>query len=197
MAIGDPERPVVFTGENPGITLYRPGTDQMVASASYWLSSSSSDGEGSALMIWIDPEAPGLSDFPSPSIYADNAALARMLNRDLNQHFPAFRDRGFTDLEPQQARFSQQANGKKQHRIVCWTATSTIEIIWTDVADAFQKMNVSTLGGRDWRVGNVICPCAGGSITVDGTLVAGEIRRSDALNSSSAFLAFAESWVPL
>ena len=197
MAIGDPARPVIFTGENPCISLYRPGSDQIVATASFWLSSSSSQGEGSALMIWVDPEASGLGDLAPHAIYADNPALARMLNADLNQHFGPFQNRGFADLEPQTARFSQQADGQRQHRVVCWTATTTIELIWSDVQDVFQKMNETTLGGRDFRVANVICPCAGGSISVNGSLVTGEVKRNDGLNSSSAFLAFAESWVPL
>jgi hypothetical protein len=197
MAIGDPARPVIFTGENPCLSLYRPGTDQLVATASYWLSSSSSQGEGSALMIWADPQGSGLGDLAPHAIYADNAALARMLNADLNQHFGPFQGLGFADLEPQPARFSQQAFGGQQHRIVCWTATTTIELVWSEAADTYQKMNTTTLGGREFRVANVISPCARASISVNGTQVTGEVKRSDALNSSSAFLAFAESWVPL
>ena len=197
MAIGDPARPVIFTGENPGLSLYRPGTDQPIAAASYWLCSSSPQGEGSALMIWADPQGSGLGDLAPHAIYADNAALARMLNADLNQHFGPFRDRGFADLEPQPARFSQQADGQRQHRIVCTTAATTIELIWQEVLDTYQKMNLTTLGGREFRVSNVISPCARGSISVNGKLAAGEARRQEGLNSSSAFLAFAESWVPL
>jgi hypothetical protein len=197
MAIGDPAQPVIFTGENPCLSLYRAGTDQLVATASYWLASSSSQGEGSALMIWADPEASGLGELAPHAIYADNAALARMLNADLNQHFGPFQGRGFAELEPQPARFSQQADGRRQHRIVCWTATTTIELIWSDALEAFQKMNVSTLGGREFRVGNVIAACAGGNISVNGTKATGEVRRQEGLTATSAFLAFAESWVPL
>src|SRR5439155_1873907 len=124
MAIGDPARPVIFTGENPGLSLFRPGTDQPIAAASYWLCSSSPHGEGSALMIWADPQGSGLGGLAPHAIYTDNAALARMLNAELNQHFGPFRDRGFADLEPQPARFSQQADGQRQHRIVCTTATA-------------------------------------------------------------------------
>lgn len=38
---------VIFSGENPGLTLYKPGTEQVVAAASYWRCVYSEHGFGS------------------------------------------------------------------------------------------------------------------------------------------------------
>jgi hypothetical protein len=43
------KRDVVFAGENPLLMLYAPGTEELVAVASYWRCSRS--GEGEALVI--------------------------------------------------------------------------------------------------------------------------------------------------
>ena len=196
MIIGEAAHPVIFTGENPGLTLYQPGSDRIVAAASYWLCSSSPQGEGEALIIWADPEGSGLGDLAPRGIFADNLAMARRLNDDLNQHFGSFSGRGFADLEVQAARFSKQADGARQHRVVCWTATSTIEIVWSGAGELEQKMLTLSLGGRDFRLANVMTGCSGGSLSVNGTAASGEVRPDPGTGSSS-FLAFAESWVAL
>jgi len=44
-------------------------------------------------------------------------------------------------------------------------------------------------------VTSVICPCADGGIRVNGVAAAGEVHQPEGDFRSSAFLAFAESWV--
>ena len=51
---------IIFSGENPGLTLYKPGTDQVIAKVSYWRCVYSGAGDGNAMLIWVDPEASGL-----------------------------------------------------------------------------------------------------------------------------------------
>ncbi|MCC6935054.1 MAG: hypothetical protein IT333_00955, partial [Thermomicrobiales bacterium] len=53
---------IVFSGENPGLTLYKPGTDQVIAKVSYWRCVYSAAGDGNATLIWVDPEASGLGE---------------------------------------------------------------------------------------------------------------------------------------
>lgn len=59
-------RTVVFAGENPLLTLHRPGTDEAVAVAGLWRSTFAEEGAGYALVLWVDPElsaegTPGLT----------------------------------------------------------------------------------------------------------------------------------------
>src|SRR5690348_49839 len=72
LASSEPKRPVVFSGENSMIRLFRPGGDEIIAAASYWRCTYSEHGEGNALVIWTDPSATGLGDVAPHAIYADN-----------------------------------------------------------------------------------------------------------------------------
>lgn len=189
------KRPVVFAGENPLLTLYRPGNDEVIAAASYWRCSYSEQGEGNVLVIWIDPTASGLAEVAPRGIYTDNVALGRMVWTNFNQHFRPFQNRGIAELEPRAARFVQQADGRRLHRVTCSTGVTTIELLWRDALDVFQMAATATVGGQSYEVTNMVLPCAQASITVDGLLVPGEVRQPQGRYRSSAFIAFCETWV--
>ena len=78
-------RPVFLCGENPGLTLYGPGTDRIAAVASYWHCTDSPLGTGHALVLWIA----GL-DGAASAIYTDQLPLAERLVEELTCHFPEF-----------------------------------------------------------------------------------------------------------
>jgi hypothetical protein len=191
------KRPVIFTGENPGLSLFRPGSGELVAAASYWRATFSAHGEGNALILWLDLAACG-GDGTRTAIYADNAAMARFVTDTLNQHFGDFQDKGFPAVTPEPARFFQESDSRRYHRVVAHTEAHQIELTWRDVRDYQQVIGSDTqLGGRSFELATVICPCAEASIVVDGVPVQGEVRLTerDGRPQSSAFLAFAESWV--
>jgi hypothetical protein len=91
MPLLDKKRPVLFAGENHLITLYRPGTDDPVAGVSCWRCTYSEYGEGFVLAIWCDAAALGRDDLPPVAVYADNAAMGRMVMSLFNQYFEGFR----------------------------------------------------------------------------------------------------------
>jgi hypothetical protein len=73
-----------------------------------------------------------------------------------------------------------------------------IELLWRDVRDYQQVIATEmSLGGRSFELATVICPCAEATIIFDGASVQGQVRlgERDGRPQSSAFLAFAESWV--
>lgn len=192
------KRPVIFTGENPGLSLYRPGTDELVVAASYWRCTYSAHGEGNVLVLWLDQAALEAGEGTLTVIYADNAPLARFVTDTLNQHFGDFQNRGFADVQPEPARFSQEWGSRGSHRVAVQAAERRVELVWRDVRDYGQVVATAmALGGRSFDLATVICPCATGTITVDDVAVAGEVRlgERDGRPQSSAFLAFAESWV--
>ena len=193
----DPElkRPVVFAGENPLTLLYRPGGNDVVAVASYWRCVYAAEGEGEALVIWVDPEASGLGERAPLGIYTDNAAMARMVWENFNRHFAPLQGRGIEDVTPQAARFVQAADGRRLHRVTCSVGPSTIELRWEDAFDAFQTVTTPEVAGQAWEVSNVVLPCANASISIDGHAVSGEVHVPEGTYLSSAFLAFCESWV--
>jgi hypothetical protein len=192
------KRPVIFTGENPGLSLFHPDSGALVAAASYWRCTYSAHGEGNALILWLDQAAAGTGAGVLTAIYTDNALMARFVTDALNQHFGDFQDKGFPSVTPEPARFSQESDSRSYHRVVAHTDARRIELVWRDVRDYQQVFGSDTqLGGRSFELATVICPCVAATLAIDDTLVRGNVRLTerDGRPQSSAFLAFAESWV--
>ncbi len=103
---------VVFSGENPGLTLFKAGTDERVAAVSYWRCVYSEHGEGNAMLIWVDPEGSGLGDVAPHAIYTDNPGVAKLVAERFTQHINGFTDLGFTPIEPTMARFFQESDSR-------------------------------------------------------------------------------------
>jgi hypothetical protein len=195
MGLLETKRPVIFAGENHLITLYRPGTDEAVAGASCWRCTYSEHGEGFVLAMWCGPAAVGAPGLPPIAVYADNAAMGRMVMARFNQYFAGFQGRGLAELTPQPARFSQHADGRRLHRITCRSEALGIELLWREVFDAALEIFDNRSGPEPYDVSAVICPCRRGAISVDGVPLRGEARVPDGESASSAFLAFSETWV--
>lgn len=190
---------VVFSGENPGLTLMRPGTDERVAAASYWRCVYSEHGEGNALLIWADPDGSGLGELAPHAIYTDNPGVAKLVTERFTRHFGGFSDLGFENMETTFARFTQDSDSRWYHRVVCNDNSQIIELTWWDVQD-YQPVNNAgyELGGTSWQLMTLICPCASAKIEVSNQAAQGEPRVTHDDNgrpSSSAFLAFSETWV--
>jgi hypothetical protein len=188
---------VVFSGENPGLTLHKPGTEQVVAAVSYWRCVYSEHGDGNAALVWVDPVESGLGDAAPHAIYTDNSAMARLVTERFTQHFGGFKDRGFMSVEPTHARFFQEGDGRWYHRVVANTGSKVLELTWWDVLDyQLRQRSDYQLGLTRWDLATVICPCRSATISVSNRAVPGEVRWSTDGDSpqSSAFLAFSETW---
>jgi len=189
------KRPVVFAGENHMITLYRPGDEEAIAGISCWRCTYSAHGEGFAVALWCDPVAVGMSDLPPVAVFADNIAMGRMVMERFNQYFTGYKGRGLANIVPQQARFTQQFDGRRLHRITCAADVWSIGLLWREVLDASLEYFDNHSGSERFDVTTVICPCRDGAIIVNGTPLPGEVRVPEGEKSSSAFLAFSETWI--
>jgi hypothetical protein len=191
--------PVVFSGENPGLTLFKPGTEERVAAISYWRCVYSEHGEGNALLTWVDPRAGGLGDQEAyAAIYTDNPAMARLVTERFNRHFGGFSDLGFEKVEPTQARFFQESDSRWYHRVVANDGSGVIELVWWDVMEYQHVIRQDfELGGAKWDLTTVICPCRSARVTVNNRPLEGEVRtriNAQGQPGSSCFLAFSETW---
>jgi len=195
MGLLEKKRPVMFAGENHLITLYRPRSNKPVAGISCWRCTYSEHGEGFVLALWCDPAAVEAPSLPPTAVYADNTAMGRMVLARFNQYFAGFHERGLTKIEPQPARFVQQAEGRRLHRITAVTAELSIELLWQEVFDAALEIFDNRSGSEPYDVSAVICPCRRGTIAVNGVPLRGEVRVPAGESASSAFLAFSETWV--
>jgi hypothetical protein len=192
---------VVFSGENPGLTLYKPGTEERVAAVSYWRCVYSEHGEGNAVLIWADPEGSGLGELAPHAIYTDNPGVARLVTERFTRHFGGFSDLGFENVEPTHARFFQESDSRWYHRVVCNDASTVVELVWSHVLAHQQVLRQGyELGGTRWDLMTVICPCSQAQVMVNNRAVSGEVRTSTneaGAPGSSCFLAFSETWVEL
>lgn len=187
-------RPVLLCGENPAVTLYILGAEQIAAVASYWNCTYSAHGAGQALVIWLaEPRHAALG-----AVYTDNAPLARMLVDTLTRHFPEFQGIPVADLPHIPAQLRRESDGRDRYAAHCSAPQAEIRVEWSGVLD--QKLirwPGFPAGPRAYDLSTVICPCRDAAILLGGAPISGEVRvgESGGWPSSSAFLAFAETWV--
>jgi hypothetical protein len=186
-------RGVRIAGENPMIVLYRPGSDDVVAIASMWTCAWSEAGQGRALVIWADAEATGLGTLAPVGIFTDNPELAEFVWDNFYNDYAPIHGRGIEEAPVRAARFTEQADGRRLHRISCTSGTTTIELEWRDVVELFHAVTYPT----GYEVSVVAAPCADASIAVNGHRAMGEIHRPEGWFKSSAMLAFSETWIAL
>jgi hypothetical protein len=193
---------VIFCGENPELRLFREGTEEMVAIASYWQGSYSAYGQGQVLIVWTDPAGTGLGEQARHAIYTDNPPLARFLAQTLVQHFDGFQTLGIDNLIPIPARLVRAVDPRRDYRVFCYSETDTLELSWGPVLDYRLPNTYANLFDRPeteirYDVNNVICPCGEARLWINGQQSAGQIIHfhDGTRHRSTAFLAYSETWV--
>lgn len=190
------KRPVFFSGENPGMTLYVSGTERLTVVVSYWVCTDSPWGVGHALVLWLGPSL--VTGLGQGGVFTDNLELARVLVKNLTQHFPEFRDVPVNTLAYVESHCGHTFDGVS-YRVKCQTPESQIEIEWADLLDRKQVIwSQFPAGEVAYDLTTVICPCRLGRIQINGKSVTGEVRTVQTASgspSSTAFLAFAETWI--
>jgi hypothetical protein len=194
----DIKRPVLFCGENPAVTLYAPASERVVAAASYWYCTYSAYGSGHVLIFWQAPLDAASTTPLSNGIYTDNLPLAHMLVETLTQFFPEFQAIPVTTLPYLPAQCGHASDGAQHYSVSCATAQTFLQLEWADPLD--HKLICwpqFPAGTQAFDLTTVICPCRRATITLNGAPLQGEVRTSEANGrpASSAFLAFAETWV--
>lgn len=193
------KRPVLFSGENPGMTLYVPETEQVAAVASYWHCTDSPYGVGHALILWLGAaNAAATTDGGHGTVFTDNLDMAQVLVENLTQHFPEFREVPTNTLAYVDAACEHAFDGT-YYRVVCQTPETLVEMIWGEIVDRKQIIWPRFPAGEAmYDLTTVICPCRVGHIQLNGKRMRGEVRMSqtgDGQFLSTAFLAFAETWI--
>jgi hypothetical protein len=193
------KRPVFVCGENPAVSLFTPGTQQLIAVASYWQITHSAHGPGNALVLWLAEKALPGSQFSPSGIFSDNIPLARLLVNSLTRYFSEFRTVDVTALPYIDAICRQTRNSAGGYTVNCQAETLRVVVEWAEPLD--QKMIAIPkfpAGDNIFDLVTVSCPCRSGSISVAGVSVPGEILVTTEPGgdvSSTAFLAFAETWL--
>ncbi len=118
--------------------------------------------------------------------------------KNLTQHFPEFQDVPVATLAYVDASCEHTFDGTC-YRVVCQAPETRIEIEWNGILDRKQILWPRfPAGAARYDLTTVICPCRNGRIQFNGELLDGEVRTAQTVDghlSSTAFLAFAETWI--
>lgn len=184
----DPHDPVM-TGENSFVRLSNDNGNTVPERVSHWRVLWSPAGQGHALFI----ESTLLGS--KPRIYADNAGVARFLQRtiELLLH-PPFADGGLPIVD---ARFERTGNSLStvEERIV--SSKDAIILAWWDMMAPFVLTMPPGAMNRPLGVYSTFIPARSAQLSVNGQAAPGRVfpQERGGRPSSSCVLAWSETWV--
>ncbi|HEY3081957.1 MAG TPA: hypothetical protein VGM69_18860 [Chloroflexota bacterium] len=190
---------VDWSGENPGMYLREQPDGPFTCLASFFRVVLSPHGPGHAAFVLMDPSGEGSPATPN-ACYTDNEALARRLARDFVAHFAAFRGNPNLDrLTYRPAdRFVHEGSHTTAWREIVTGPGVHLELTWGGLYDTF-ALDVPperSATGRH-RMLSLFVSAREGTCELNGVRGAGQPTPRDAFGrqSSTAFLAFSETWI--
>jgi len=181
--------PVVMTGENSFIRLSNDGGKTLVDRVSHWRVLWSPAGQGHALFI----DSPLLG--AGPRVYADNAAVARYLQRNVETllHAPF----GDESLPVREAEFSRGGNALSTVEERIGTHDGEIVMSWWDLMPAFVMKIPPGEMNRPIGVYTTFLPARSAQLAVDGEAATAKVFQADRFGRgcTSCVLAWSETWV--
>lgn len=183
----DPHDPVM-TGENSFLRLSADGGKSFVHRTSHWRVLWSSAGQGHVLFI----ESPLVGK--SPRIYADNAGVARFLQRTIEVLlYQPFADESLPIIDAQFAR-SGHSLSTLEERVV--SPRDTIVLSWWNLMAPFVLTLPPGALNRPLGVFTTFLPAREAQLAVNGETGAGQVILQDRFGqpASSCCLAWSETW---
>ena len=193
--INNPGR-VLIAGENHIVRLQSEADGSDAALVNHFRLRLSPHGPGHAVFVLADPNAPD----PRNACYTDNPALANWLLDWYLRGSPLYRNlRGLVDLPIVTAGGFTFVDELPRR----WTETVragevTVRAVWNDLATPFHVERLAQPDEQDaMDVFSVLMSASEGSLSIDGQRIPGVVfpRQVGSQPITSAFLAFAESWV--
>jgi hypothetical protein len=186
---------VDWSGENPGMYLRESPDGPYSALASFFRVVVSPHGPGHAAFVLMDPQG-GERCF----CFTDNEPLARYLLRDYVAHFGSFKGNPHLDrLEYRPAdRFVHEGSHTTEWREIVTGPGVHLELTWGGLYDTF-ALDVpperSATGKH--RMLSLFVSAREATLELNGVGAKGKPTPRDAFGreSSTAFLAFSESWI--
>jgi hypothetical protein len=191
---------VDWSGENPGMYLKESADGPFVTLISFFRVVRSPLGPGHAAFLLLDPHGEG-KDARRPNLCVnDNERLARYLRDDFVAHFAAFRGvagLGAIRFEPGGG-FARSGDALTSYTESFRRATGDVRLTWDKLGDAFLvefPKEKSATGKHEMF--SLFVAAAEVEVSIDGRGVAGRPVPRDVFGkaSSSAFLAFSETWL--
>ena len=183
---------VFVSGENPVIRLLDKPDGTPLAVASFWRIIWSPVGAGHVCYVTTgDGKSPG--DLRVALV--DNQKLFDYLTNDiLGTYDKSYLERPFKTI---QATFSKSGDALTDWKEVCRSEQYTVELVWRDFYPAFQ-LDTPTGGPRNpFGLTSLFIPAKSADLIVNGKKISGNVypQMLGPAQSSSAFLAFSETWI--
>ena len=187
-----------WTGENPGIYLKESVDGPFVTIASFFRVVLSPHGSGHAAVVI---QAPQTKAAPERNFcLTDNEKLARWLVAEYVAHFAAFKDLpALTDLAYRPLRIcAREGDATSRYSEIARGDGIELRMTWEGLGEAFalQLPPGKSATGKH-RMLSVFAGARDGIITIDGKRLPGHAVPRDMVGRqiTTAFLAFAESWI--
>lgn len=192
---------VDWSGENPGMYLKASADGPYVTLISFFRVVTSPHGRGHAAFLLLDPHGDGRQPNRPNVCLTDNDPLAAYLAAGFVSKFGAFRNvKGLTSLKYQPGwDFMPGGDGRTQHVEWFRSAIGQVQLEWGGLSEAFLvdlKPTESATGKH--RMVSMFFDAKQTSARINGRAADGKpMPREFAgrTDSSTAFLAFSESWI--
>lgn len=181
-----------ISGENPAIRLFDKPGGILLTYVSFWRVVWSPVGAGHVCYVTTGD---GKSAGDLRIAIVDNQKLFEYLTHQILGSFNRpYLDQPFTVV---QGTFKSSGDALKEWKEVCRSAQYTVELTWRDFSEPFQ-LDIPTGGAQNpFGITSLIIPAKTADVMINGKRAAGRVypQMRGSTRSSSAFLAFSESWV--
>ena len=192
---------VDWSGENPGMYLKASETGPYVTLISFFRVVTSPHGRGHAAFLLLDPYGDGKKQNRPNVCLTDNDPLAAYLAAGFVSKFGAFQNaKGLGALQYQPGwDFMAGGDGRTQHVEWFRSAIGQVQLEWNDLSEAFLvDLSPAQSATGKHRMVSLFFDARQTSARINGKAVDGKpVPREFAgrRDSSTAFLAFSESWI--
>ena len=185
---------VYVSGENPGIRLMMKAGAAPTTDVSFWRVIYSPVGMGHVCYVTSDITGNGPSSDDVRVALTDNDALADYISKDIMSVFNMEHvDNPFTKAR---ATFQKSGNTSMEWKETIKGDKYTVELVWRDFYTTF-LIDIPVGGQFKYGITSMFMPAKSADVVINGKKAAGMPfpEPMGAMPSSSAFLAFSETWV--
>ena len=186
---------VAVVGENPGIHLVTKEGAPPSTSVSFWRVLQSPAGAGHVCFLTSDITGDGPTPDDMRVAFADNEKLAEYVALQLMTAFDkAYGEKPFP---VKTARFERSGDTATAWKETIRSDGTTVELVWRDFYEPFVIESRAGVPHNPYTILSTFIPARAADVIINGTRAAGTPtpRMRGTRQSSSAFLAFAETWL--
>lgn len=186
---------VAVIGENPGIRLLTKEGAPPSTSVSFWRVFQSPAGAGHVCFVTSDVTGDGPTPDDLRLAFADNEKLADYVARQLMTAFD--KAYGETPFPTRTARFERSGDTATAWKETIRSDAYTIDLVWREFDEPFAIEARAGVPHNPYTILSTFVPARAADVIINGKRAAGNPapRMRGTHPSSTAFLAFAETWL--